>query len=308
MPDHELEGADYVTINSHRAAKDTAPATQDLAVDYNSVWRGLMRLVLDSGVGLAASAAVAQAEDWVRLLQSVRRLGRQALPTVHTMTSGTSSLTPSLDVHGYTIEENAGYADGTLTLGQAAHSGRLLAFYNNTASTKILRNTDTSVITRMLTDTVVLLWCQNIGGTMYWFTLGEVDETIITVSCKLARAGSLDDSNNRNFEFRIDERNKKTLLQPTTATIFTINLASAVALVYLGPADDSTFAVGQVAKTDNILVGMGYAADGAGLAEIVGIWSRTSGVFEIRRFNASNFPTGTSIGIEIPPLTFINLS
>jgi hypothetical protein len=145
---HVIEGAHPATINSYLAYKDTEPPTDLVAADMNAVYRSLMRLCLDSGVGLAADGATDQTENWARVLKSVRRLARKAAWVEVPMNEGANkNLSGGEDEFNFRITGTE--PDGNVFLpNETAYDGREIVVLNETTSDKFIQGFELSYLLR----------------------------------------------------------------------------------------------------------------------------------------------------------------
>lgn len=260
---HEIEGANPATISGHLAYKDTDPPTDLVAYDMNAVYRGLMRLVLDSGVGLADDGADDQSEGWDRILKSVRRLAMKHAQTVITIIGSTYSLTPSADVNAYIIREASSHASALISLDtDPTHIGRLLIFQNDTTSDKLIRvNVFRSVLLKP--NRVVMMYASNnsTGTAALWEPVdGATEGQLITVAARLRNVAVPAEFTNFNLIYMRQGRSPiVTLIIPSIAVV----LASpATQLEIVTPAgagfDDDLFAYS--GSTDSVIL-PGFFAD-----------------------------------------------
>lgn len=164
---HELEGADYETVSGHRRYKDADPATVVKAVDMNAMHISLLKMVVDSGIGLAANGAGDISEGFVRLGFAVDRLINKASHSNFQMTSASMAFNPTGDTHGVTITEDASYSNGVITLNTGTtHDKRKISFLNTTTTTKIIDGGDGLIA--IGPTKCVEVWARNESGTVKW--------------------------------------------------------------------------------------------------------------------------------------------
>lgn len=318
MPDHEIEGSNYTSVNSHRAYKDTDPPTDLTAADHNSVWRGLMRFLLDEGVTLYASAAAAASGNWSKLLEATRRIAGRFYPQAdHEVDGMLTAFTPSLDVHAYRLVD-----DGTDRPGaevdideitdNSLYIGRRLWVVNETDSVKYVLGADSSgnaPIVRLEPKRGCLFigTSREDGALVVWEPGDGQDMRPNTISCKLYNSSGGGSSSAFDVEYSIDRRRGITTLQFPAGITHTATACDAFNLLQ---ADGSDLPAELTGRVDGGILGA-YLEDIEGLSyvqnQIQGTQARgDTGLIQFKPApGTANFTAGTN-HVYCPPLTFPN--
>lgn len=178
---HELDADHSVSIGGHLAYKDTDPPTDVNASDINSLWRGLLSISVQEGIGgdlLAADGATDQSEGWVRLSKAIRRAANR--PVTGSIVIAGSSVSPTLDkdAFAFAITESGGaHVDGIVYIDQANpgyNDRRVIIVYNASTSAKRVYATTTpgDKVVTLQPGQAVMLYGRSGSGETDWEVIG----------------------------------------------------------------------------------------------------------------------------------------